>query len=44
MTQEALRMALEALGNSWTEPCTDQYNLEATAMEGTHEPMSIMRR
>jgi hypothetical protein len=40
MTQEALKLALEALGNSWTEPGTLQYEIEQEAITAIKEALA----
>jgi hypothetical protein len=40
MEREALKLALEALENTWTEPCTDQYDLEIKAITAIKEALA----
>jgi len=48
--KEALRLALEALGNSWTEPNNEQYEIEKktitaikAALEAEDEPFGFFQ-
>ena len=40
MTQEALKLALEALGNTWTEPKSEQYKVEKEAITAIKEALA----
>ena len=37
---EALKMALEALGNTWTEPKSEQYKIEKKAITAIKEALA----
>ena len=40
MTKEALKLALEALGNTWTEPKSEQYKIEKEAITAIKEALA----
>ena len=40
MTKEALKLALEALGNTWTEPKSEQYKVEKEAITALQKALA----
>ena len=38
--REALKLALEALGNTWTEPKSEQYKIEKKAITAIKEALA----
>jgi hypothetical protein len=44
MSKEAMKLALEALQNSWTDPCTEQYDLEVKAIKALEEALAKQKQ
>jgi hypothetical protein len=41
---EALKLALKALGNTWTEPKSEQYKVEKEAITAIKEALALQKR